>query len=285
MLHPFDTLLPEYTALLARVQITRPAVVEAVASKLLSFIKAGRYDEACAATGVPKIVAAASFEREASSVFSLSPAQGDPWNQVSRHVPAGRGPFASWAAAAIDAYHLDHLDAVGAENWSWQRACYEEELFNGFGYRSHGVHTPYLWAGTNNYSEGKFVADGRFEPYVSDSQIGIVPMMLRLVALAPELRLSNDQNMIAALLSPTPPVLPQPLPAPEGLHDAADLQAALNKLGATPALTVDDNFGRETRRAVEAFQASHNLTVDGLAGPATWVAVAADLAAGTGATP
>jgi lysozyme family protein len=56
------------------------------------------------------------------------------------HAPRGRGPFPNWAAAAIDAYKIDHLDQVGADNWFWERACYEEELFNGFGYRGRGVH-------------------------------------------------------------------------------------------------------------------------------------------------
>jgi lysozyme family protein len=270
MQHPFAALAPEYTSLLARMQITRVGAVEAEAQKLIKLIDAGDYDQACAATGVPKIVASASFEREASSNFRLSPAQGDPWNRISVHVPAGRGPFASWEAAAIDAYKIDHLDAIGAANWSWERSCYEEELFNGFGYRAYGIHSPYLWAGTNNYVSGKYVADGRFDPSAVDSQIGVIAMMSAIVALRPDLALPIALPAAAAAATTAPPA---PQPAPTGLRDAAALQRALNQLGVDPQLAVDDNYGRETRLSVEAFQQACGLQVDGIAGPETWLAI------------
>jgi peptidoglycan hydrolase-like protein with peptidoglycan-binding domain len=61
------------------------------------------------------------------------------------------------------------------------------------------------------------------------------------------------------------------------LHNAGALQAAFNALGANPQLTVDHSYGRETRRAVEAFQQAVGLIIDGLAGPATWAAINANL--------
>ncbi len=70
-----------------------------------------------------------------------------------------------------------------------------------------------------------------------------------------------------------------PQAAPTGLHDAAALQAALNKLGADPQLVVDGSFGRMTRRAVMAFQTANHLAVDGLAGDETWKTINAKLAA------
>jgi lysozyme family protein len=34
------------------------------------------------------------------------------------------------------------------------------EGFNGYGYRLYrGIHSPYLWAGTNHYERGKTIAD------------------------------------------------------------------------------------------------------------------------------
>src|SRR6478752_1567683 len=74
----------------------------------------------------------------------VSQATGVPWNRVTRLVPKGRGPFPSWEAGAIDALDLDRLNQVS--DWSPERACYEIEKFNGFGYRAKHVNSPYLWS-------------------------------------------------------------------------------------------------------------------------------------------
>lgn len=280
MIHPFEQLRSEYAQLLATMVITRRTEVDYVVdarpgNNLLACIDAGRYAAACAASGgIPEEWAAASFEREASSNFALSPAQGDRWDRASVHVPAHRGPFASWEAAAIDAYAIDHLNEVGAANWTWERACYEGELFNGFGYRAHGVHSPYLWSGTNHYARGKYVADGEWNAEERDEQLGIVPMMAVILQARPELKLANP---FPASIQP-PEVTSPPMPAPEGHHDGEALQEALNKLD-DAGLQVDGSYGRFTRNAVIAFQAKHHLQVDGIAGPATWAAIVALLKA------
>ena len=65
----------------------------------------------------------------------------------------------------------------------------------------------------------------------------------------------------------------------EGAHGptVAELQKHLNNLGYTDSqgrsLTIDQDFGRNTRHAVEAFQRDLNLQVDGVAGPRTWAAL------------
>ncbi len=274
MNHPFDELAPEYSRLLQAMTVTRPQQVIAVADNLMRFVKAGRYAQVSTETGVPQVWMATSFEREAGSRFDLSPAQGDPWNRVSIHVPRGIGPFASWADAAKAAYHIDGLDKIGAGNWTMERACYEGEIFNGMGYRAHGVHSPYLWAGTNVYSTGKYVADGVWDGGHADTQLGIVPVMLRMIALDPSLAISAEIVSIAG----APSIIPAPQPAPAGVgggdHDAKWLQHALNLLSDDHAGLIEDgNYGRHTKRAVEAFQQSHGLDVDGLAGPQTLAAL------------
>ena len=278
MQHPFDALAGEYSQLLPMMRV-RPeceGLVDQVVDRLLRFQAAGDYAAVSAATGVPEAWMAASFEREASSDFRCSPAQGDRWDRPSVHVPAGRGPFpGGWPDAAKDAYHLDGLDAIGAPNWSWARACFEGELFNGFGYRDyHHEHSPYLWGATNIEQAGKYVADGKFNADTMDPQIGIVPMMVRMVQLRPSLALPDVLSVVSA--APVLPAqIPTPMPAPAGVgggdadHGALWIQQTLNALGQDPPLDDDGNYGRITRQAVSAYQAAHGLDVDGFAGPAT----------------
>ena len=37
--------------------------------------------------------------------------------------------------------------------------------------------TPYVYAGTSAYSQGKYVADGYFSPTAVDQQVGVIPLL------------------------------------------------------------------------------------------------------------
>ena len=52
-----------------------------------------------------------------------------------------------------------------------------------------------------------------------------------------------------------------------------ELQHRLNQAGAAPLLDADGIFGQRTRSALIAFQQSHGLVADGIAGPLTWAAL------------
>jgi lysozyme family protein len=54
-----------------------------------------RHQAVSAKTGVPWAAIAVIHERESAQDWTGSLAQGDPWNRVSVHVPAGRSPFRS----------------------------------------------------------------------------------------------------------------------------------------------------------------------------------------------
>ena len=287
MEHPYSVLAPEYNSLLAQMRITNPAMVRAVATRLLHF--KDRYTQVWAKTGVPVIELTALNERESGSDFRTYFGNGDSLTHPTIHVPKHRGPFPSWEAGCIDALHLDRLDLIasggfGSENagphgWTWARACYEAEIFNGFGYRAHNVHSPYLWAGTNIYSHGKFTSDGHFDPNIGDKQLGCLPLMATLVELDPSLALIDAFPAAPLVPRLEHEMIPQPAPVPPGhgaddpAHDTKWIQASLNELDPDAELTVDGIWGRHTRRALMDFQAAHKLDVDGIAGPLTIAAM------------
>lgn len=134
-----------------------------------------------ARAGVPWFVVAALHNRESDADFATYLGNGEPLDRRTALVPKGRGPFDSWEAGAVDALALDGLDQVKA--WSPERACFEIEKFNGFGYRKRGVRSPYLWSFSNHYARGKYVADGRFSSTHVDEQCGAIPILKAIMEL------------------------------------------------------------------------------------------------------
>src|SRR3982074_972554 len=86
-----------------KAKLTRARAAEFSAPAQKAVDNKARYQSIEARTGVSWIFIAVSHYRESTQNFSKSLAQGDPWNKVSIHVPAGRGPFAGFEDAAVDA--------------------------------------------------------------------------------------------------------------------------------------------------------------------------------------
>lgn len=275
MQHPYLTLAPEYAALLAAMRV-EPAREHELADRAADVLDlAQRHGDEWAEvedkTGVPRLWGIASFERESSSDYRCSPAQGDRWDSVSVNVPRGLGPYRCWGDACVAAYEIDHLNEVGKSAWTWTHAAYEGELYNGFGPRAHGHRTSYLWSWTSVYDGGKYIADGHWSPRATDEQCGMIPMMQALLALDAALALADA--LPAHVNTPLPQVQIPDVFSRTVLPGVRPLQVALNRLGASPPITVDGSYGRETRRAVIAFQQAHGLSPDGIAGPVTWAAI------------
>jgi hypothetical protein len=79
----------------------------------------------------------------------------------------------------------------------------------------------------------------------------------------------------ATTTTPAPshvPVPTQPLAPGDNGTEVATLQRALGRAG-YPVGTVDGDYGPATKDAVARFQASENLTADGIAGPQTLAAL------------
>jgi lysozyme family protein len=155
-----------------------------VVARRLAAAKA-RYQAVSSRTGVPWFVIAVIHERECSQNWIGSLAQGDPWNEISAHVPAGRGPFRSWEEAAVDALANCAPYAARWTDWSAGGALTLLERYNGLGYANRGVPSPYVWAGTDQYRSGKYVRDGVYDPTAVDRQPGCAGLLMAMMQLDP----------------------------------------------------------------------------------------------------
>lgn len=139
------------------------------------------YDEVEKATKVPWYVTGAIDCREEDFRHGSYLGNGDPLYKKSTHVPKGRGPFKSWYEGAIDAFHLDGMDHLPpGGHWDIVTALIKCEGYNGLGYASKGLPSPYVWGGTSVQQAGKYVADGHFSSTAWDSQPGAAAMWLAL---------------------------------------------------------------------------------------------------------
>lgn len=136
-----------------------------------------RYQDVEKTTGVPWWFIAVVHEREASQRWDRQLAQGDPLSRKSTHVPKGRGPFKTWEEGAVDALVNCAPYAARNKDWSIGGALAKLEEYNGLGYYRKGIPSPYIWAGTDQYVKGKYVADGVFDPNHVDKQLGCAGLL------------------------------------------------------------------------------------------------------------
>lgn len=191
------------------------SIINKVSQRLSAPTAKARYMEVSKSTGVPWEVIAVIHERESGQDWDTSLAQGDPWDRPSTHVPRGRGPFSSWAEAAIDALIVCPPKAGSWHDWSIGGTLTLLEQYNGLGYANGPVDhrvdpptkypsqpSPYIWAGTNQYAHGKYIADGVFDQNHIDKQLGCAALL-------------KTMEYVAKILQPViqPPVLtPEPVP-------------------------------------------------------------------------
>lgn len=185
----------------AAARLTRP--FDSTAARLLA--AKSRYRAVEAKTGVPWFVIAVIHQRESSQSWSASLAQGDPWSKVSIRVPKGRGPFKSWEAAAIDALVNCAPYAARNKDWSIGGTLLMLERYNGLGYATRGVPSPYLWAGTDQYVAGKYVKDGVYDTTAVDKQLGCAGLIRVMMAMDPSITFDG--------MAAPPDPAPQPAPA------------------------------------------------------------------------
>jgi len=155
-------------------------VFKAVADRLL--FQKPRYEAVAKALkekgyNIPWEFIAVTHQREASGDFTKYLGNGQPLNKKTTIVPKGRGPFTSWEEGAIDALVYAPPYAAKNKDWTVGGTLAKLEEYNGLGYAAKGVPSPYLWAGTDQYVKGKYVADHVYDPNHVDTQLGCAGLL------------------------------------------------------------------------------------------------------------
>ena len=126
---------------------------------------------------IPWEFIAVAHNRESNGDFNTYLGNGQSLKKKTTIVPKGRGPFATWEEGAIDALLNAPPYAAKNKDWTIGGTLTKLEEYNGLGYARMDKPSPYLWAGTNQYDKGKYVADGKYDPNHVDQQLGVAGLL------------------------------------------------------------------------------------------------------------
>jgi lysozyme family protein len=178
-----DRLKLSYVALFDNCMVNRDREAEAISIITQMVINKARYEKVANTLHIPWYVIAVIHDLEAGLDFETHLHNGDPLTRRTVHVPAGRpltgtAPFL-WEESAADALRLEGLDHW--IDWSLPGIAYKLERYNGTGYRTHGINSPYLWGASNNYRSGKYVQDSVFSTTAVSKQIGAMVLIKSMI--------------------------------------------------------------------------------------------------------
>lgn len=173
--------LEKYKA--AKINADKVAVSKAIADKLAKY-KDTHYQPVGDVVGCPWWVVACIHNQECGEdvgVFKAVLHNGEKivgTGKKTTLVPKGKGPFATWNDAAINA--LGGPGKMKGKASDIGTALAFLERYNGMGYRAKGVPSPYLWSYTDQYVKGKYVADGKYSATAVSKQSGVAAIMKSL---------------------------------------------------------------------------------------------------------
>jgi lysozyme family protein len=175
----------EYDGLFASCQIAYGKLddVSAFVTHLIS--GQSQYEAASSATNVPWFVIGLVHGMEGDFNFGTHLHNGDSLKHRTVNEPAGRPPHSvgdppfTWQTSAIDALQYDRF--TDWTDWSLAGICYKLEGYNGWGYRSHKINSPYLWSYSNHYTQGKYVSDGHWDANAVSEQVGAITALWKMV--------------------------------------------------------------------------------------------------------
>jgi lysozyme family protein len=171
-------------------RITDPARFDWAAAR--ARLGRAKYDQLSKELGIPWWFLACVHMMECGFSWEKHWHNGDPLTARTVLIPRGRPrngqpPF-GWWESAVDALTMPGKEFDKVKDWSMPHALWLLEKFNGHGYRLYrGIHTPYIWAGTNHYTRGKYVKDGVYSSTAVSKQAGCAGLIRILTeALKPE---------------------------------------------------------------------------------------------------
>lgn len=185
-----EDLKREYETLFATC-VVRPERAEDVEHAIDQILRGkDQYEAVGDPLGIPWYVIGAIHWRECDARFDCHLHNGDSLQHRTVNVPSGRPtsgepPF-TWAESAKDALVYEGFDEW--KDWSIAGTLFVLEKYNGFGARAKGIHSGYLWSGSNQYSSGKYIADHLWSKGAVDKQVGAAVIIKRLF----------EQNLAAA---------------------------------------------------------------------------------------
>lgn len=162
-----------------------------------------RYVAVADPLGIPWFFVGLIHCMEASLSFKLHLHNGDPLTARTVDVPKGRPvtgtpPF-TWEESATDALTFEGF--AHRSDWTLPALLYRLEEYNGFGYRNHGINTPYLWSYSNHYTAGKYASDGVWSPTLVSKESGAA-VLLRRMAQKGLIHFDGEPSTPAATPSP-----------------------------------------------------------------------------------
>jgi len=99
---------------------------------------------------------------------------------------------------------LKNCAPYAARNTDWSPAgtLTMLEQYNGLGYFNKGIPSPYVWSGTNQYTKGKYVADGVFDPNAVDQQLGCAGLLMEMIRLDPSITFMSPDAIPSSAATP-----------------------------------------------------------------------------------
>ncbi len=150
------------------------------AAKLVMSHKDSLYLPAEKATGVPWIFWGVIHFREGSCNPKRQCWNGEFFDRVTKLVPAKRGPWPTWLAAAIAL--AEHSKWISITKWSEPKMLQCGEKHNGLGGAQRDLDSSYLWAGCHwGRKTGFWIRDHVFDPKAEDPRPGIAPIIKSIV--------------------------------------------------------------------------------------------------------